>query len=93
MKHLFKLALLGAAVVVAASCHRESVEEGADNPNYNPKTREVMTNFVLNIATKTQTKMSADAVQADVNAAVNPTPFRGIEDAKLLTYSQNNGSP
>ena len=81
MKHLMKLALLGAAALVAASCQREVVE-GVDNPNYNPETNEVVTNFVFNIAGQAQTKQSSGAVQAGSSDG-----FRGLVDAKLLTYT------
>lgn len=81
MKHLIKLALLGAAALVAASCQRELVE-GADNPNYNPETDEVVTSFVFNVATQAKTKQSDEAVQA-----TSSDLFRGITDAKLLSYA------
>lgn len=81
MKKIITMALMGAAVLVAASCQRELVE-GADNPNYNAETNEVVTNFVFNVATQTQTKQSAGAVQAGSSNA-----FRGLVDARLLTYA------
>lgn len=80
MKHLFKLALLGAAVIVAASCHREVAEE-VNNPNFNRETNEVKTNFIFNIATQAKTKQSSGAAQAH-----STDLFRGIENAKLFTY-------
>ncbi len=81
MKNLIKMALVGAAVLVAASCQRESVE-GSDNPNFNRETNEVVTNFVFNVATQARTKQSADATQATSSNA-----FRGLVDAKLFTYA------
>lgn len=81
MKHLVKIILLGTVLLGAAACQRES-EKGWDNPNYNAETREVVTNFVFNIATQAQTKQSSGAVQAGSSDA-----FRGLVDAKLLTYA------
>lgn len=76
---LSRLALLGLLVLggAAVGCQRESVID--DNPNYNPETKEVTTDFVLNVAAAPQTKMSAEAVQLAKN-------FRGIEEAVLFTY-------
>ena len=82
MKHLTKIFLLGTIVLGAAACQRELVE-GTDNPNYNAETREVVTSFVFNIAAQPQTKQNAASIQA------SGTGFRGLVDAKLLTYSNN----
>ena len=80
MKHLTKILLLGTVVLGAAACQRES-EAVLDNPNYNPATNEVTTNFVLSIAqgASTATKMGQDIVQQD-------NGFRGIYQAHLLSY-------
>lgn len=80
MKHLSKIALLGAAVLMAAACQREVVEE-VNNPNFNKETNEVKTNFVFNVSTKAATKQSSGAVQ---NSSTDQ--FRGIENARLFAY-------
>lgn len=68
------LALAGALV----ACNREVVDV---NPNYNPETNEVTTQFVVSVSTgqSEQTRMTATAVQ-------NNSGFRGIEDAQLYTF-------
>lgn len=81
MKKLTKFFLLGTVVLAAAACQRVSEDELA-NPNYNPETNEVVTNFVFNVAGQAQTKQNADAVQAG-----SSNGFRGLVDAKLLTYA------
>ena len=86
MKHLTKIVLLGAVVLGAVACQRES-EQGWENPNYNPDTKEVVTNFVFNIASQPQTKQSSGAVQAGSSDG-----FRGLVDAKLLTYATPDAS-
>lgn len=77
---LFSVSVL--ALVLLAACQREEV---VDNPFFNKETNEVVTSFVFNVSTQSgpQTRQSADAVQASVSS-----PFRGITDAKLLTYSE-----
>lgn len=61
-----------------AACQRETIDV---NPNYNPETNEVTTQFIVSVSTgqNAQTRMTASAVQ-------NNSGFRGIEEAKLLTY-------
>ena len=84
---LSRLALLGLLVLggAAVGCQRESVID--DNPNYNPETKEVTTDFVLNITAAPKTKMSATVVQQDQN-------FRGIQDAKIYAYKTSmTGTP
>ena len=81
MKHFSKFFLLGAFVLGAAAC-QPLAEEGLDNPNYDPESQEVVTSFVFNVATQAQTKMSSGAVQAGSSDS-----FRGLVDAKLLTYA------
>lgn len=72
--------ILLCCLVVAAACQREPVG-GTD-----PGVKEVNTQFVFNIATSaTQTKQEAAAVQE----GEHPT-FRGISDAKLMSYSLDN---
>lgn len=62
------------------------------NPNYNPKTDEVVTNVVLNFDTNSsaQTKQSENATQATSMNNSNPAPFRGISDAHLMAVIKEN---
>ena len=82
MKHLTTFALLGAVSLLAAGCAREMVQTVPDNPTYDPEKGEVTTQFVLNIApgTTPKTKLTAETVQVGSN------PFRGMQEAHLLTY-------
>ena len=76
MKKLFNLALVGTMVLAAAACQREQV---GDSPTP-VKGEEVTTQFVLNVTSAPQTKMTADAVQQNHN-------FRGIKDGVIHTYA------
>jgi len=84
MKHLSRMTLLSALALAAGltACQREQVstDEGEDG------IKEVTTQFVFNISTaQTQTKQTAEATQA-----VTGSTFRGLANAKLLTYSQED---
>ncbi|MBP5316087.1 MAG: hypothetical protein J6Y83_00120, partial [Bacteroidales bacterium] len=70
------------ALTMVAGCERADLS----NPNYDPETNSVVTNFVFNVSTATgKTKQSDAAVQAS-----SSNPFRGIKDAKLLVYHLND---
>ena len=74
------LAFAGAAL----SCQQEKMD---NNPNYNPETKEVTTQFVLSVSTdgeaRPETKTTADMVQKATN-------FRGISDASIFAYVTNS---
>ena len=91
MKKLFNYALFGAIALIGAvgisSC--SSSEDTADvNPNYNPETNEVTTQFVLNVANGSDaiTRQSEAATQASASLAA--TNFRGIEDSYIMCAKQ-----
>lgn len=72
--------LMGLLSLASVSCQQEEL----NNPNYNPETREVDTQFVLSVSTsgeasQPKTKMEADVVQKNNN-------FRGMTDAVIFTY-------
>ena len=72
--------LMGLLSLASVSCQQEEL----NNPNYNPETREVDTQFVLSVSTsgeasQPKTKMTADVVQKNSN-------FRGMTDAVIFTY-------
>lgn len=76
------IALTGAAGFTACSSSDEVVET---NPNYNPETKEVTTQFVLNVNSEgmASTRQSASSVQKGNN-------FRGLQDAKLIALTTGN---
>ena len=82
MKKNYVYALMSAIALTGAagftSCTDEDVAEV--NPNFNPETNEVVTQFVLNVATDRSTRQSAETVQAS-------NYFRGINSAKLYTFN------
>ena len=78
MKKLFKLALVGTMVLAAAACQREQLAT-TEAPE-ETGVKEVVTNFVLNVAAAPETKMSAEVVQMDQN-------FRGMDNAKIFVYN------
>ena len=87
MTKLSKIALLGSVALMAAvGCQREVVEEV--NPNYNALTGEVTTDFVINVSSGNTptTKMTAANTQATISEA-----FRGINNAKILTFKLKSG--
>ena len=79
MKKLFNLALVGTMVLAAAACQREQVGSSSVDASGNG-VKEVTTQFVLNVASSPQTKMTADVVQMNQN-------FRGMDNAKLYVYN------
>lgn len=83
MRTLFKVSLAGAiALAAAVGCNKEVQY----NPNYNPETKEVTTQFVLSVNTSTpQTRMSASTVQKDKN-------FRGIDNGHILLFKSYQGT-
>ena len=76
MKKLVTLFALS-ALAVLVGCQREMTKN--DTPE-ETGVREVTTQFVLNVASVPQTKMSAEVVQMDHN-------FRGMDNVKLFVYS------
>ena len=89
MKKMFKFAFLSAIAFVGAvsfsACSSSDDMDESNNPNFNPKTNEVLTKFVFNVATGNQatTRQTSAATQA---AAADP--FRGINNAVLLSFKQ-----
>lgn len=80
MKHKSFIPLLGFFLLLGAASCTEPINV---NPNYNAETKEVTTQFVLNVNTRSpQTKMTASVVQMDEN-------FRGIEKAKIYAFKSN----
>lgn len=76
------IALTGA--VGFSSC--SSTEDTADvNPNYNPETNEVYTQFVFNVSTGNTaiTRQTSDATQALASST-----FRGIDKAQIMCFKQ-----
>lgn len=78
------IAFLGAVGFTACTSTDDTLAE--TNPNYNPETGEVTTEFVFNVATNTtpnSTRMSAGDTQANITSAAG---FRGITNSELLTF-------
>jgi len=77
-----KVTIIGMmALMCAVACQREAQIE--DNPNYNPETKEVTAQFVMNVSTNNanaETRMTAADVQADGS-------FRGMDAVHILTYT------
>jgi hypothetical protein len=85
----FAIALTGALGFSGCSSSDDVVE---NNPNYNPDTKEVLTNFVFNVSTSNSpayTRQSAYDTQANVTTS---TDFRGITNAELLSFKLMSGS-
>ncbi len=90
MKKLINYAFLGAIAFVSAigfsACSDDNVA-AETNPNFNPETGEVNVDFVFNVSTANEpfTRMTAANTQADLSQS-----FRGITDANLAAFSQND---
>lgn len=80
------IALTGA--VGFSSCSSSKDDVGEVNPNYNPATDEVKTQFVLNVSNGNEagTRQTANATQA-----LNTSPFRGIEDSHVMCVRNTAG--
>lgn len=81
-----KINKLGAIAMLLAlvACQREDV-----NPNFNPETNTVLTQFVFNLNTNSyQTKQSAAETQAEISSS---SPFRGIKESFLMSVIQPDG--
>lgn len=82
MKKLFNLALFGAIALTGAvgfsSCSSSS-DEVIDNPDYNPETNSVKTQFTISIPTSG----GQATTRMDGNGAPNDGVFKGMKDIKL----------
>ena len=81
------IALAGAVGISSCSSNEDVVDV---NPNYNAETGEVGVEFVMNVATgnESNTRMTSANAQAALS-----DPFRGIDNAVLMTFSQKTGTP
>ena len=81
MRTFIRFFVVGAIALATVACNKKEVV--TDNPNFNPETREVTTQFVLSVNTGSpQTKMTATNVQRASN-------FLGISDAHVFAYKTN----
>lgn len=87
MRNLIKVSIVGAIALASVACNtKEALRDNAVNPNYDPQTKEVTTQFVISVNTSTpQTKMKPDAVQQASN-------FRGIDNGHVLLFKSYNGT-
>lgn len=84
MRSIYRITLAGAIALAAVACNKDVVQ---DNPDYNPETKEVTTQFVLSVNTGApQTKMTATNVQRASN-------FLGIQDAYILAFKTDISNP
>ena len=92
MKKNFIYALLSATaltVLLGFSACSSNDEVVADpNPNFDPATNEVTTQFVFNVSNGNEpiTRQSEEATQASAELAANK--FRGIEDSYIMCAKQ-----
>ena len=98
VKKLFNFALSGAIALTglfgfsACSSNDEVVVD--PNPNFDPATNEVTTQFVFNVSNGNEpiTRQSEEATQASAELAANK--FRGIEDSYIMCFKQDaDGNP
>lgn len=91
MKKIKKFAYAGAIALLSvvgftACSSSDGVAEVVEpSPNYNPETNEVLTKLVFNVATGSTTRQTSAATQA-----TSSDPFRGINNAVLLSFKQTD---
>lgn len=87
MKTMKRFAYVGAIALLSvfgfSACSSNDDALVDNNPTYNPQTGEVNVNFVFNVSTSNGMRMSAANTQA-----TESTPFRGITNAYLGTFTQ-----
>ena len=95
MKKMFKYASLSAiafvgAVLFSTCSSNDEVVKEENNPNYNPETNEVTTQFVLNVAngSSATTRQSGEATQA--SSSLSATDFRGIDNSYVMCFKQGS---
>lgn len=91
-KKYFFFAMMGAIALAGTlgftACSSENeVAAVEENPTYDPETKSVTAQFVLNVSSATSgvTRQSATTVQKNAN-------FRGMQDAKLIGLATGNSS-
>ena len=92
MKKNLMFAMFGAIALTGAveltSCSSSDDVAADVNPNYNPETNEVTTQFVLNVAngSSATTRQSGTATQASSSLSAND--FRGIDHSYIMCFKQ-----
>ena len=81
--HLSMVVLMGVLGLIACS----SNEEVVDNPNYNPETGEVNTQFVFTVSTSSESTTRESSAQVQANDGSSDL-FRGMEKVSILAYIQ-----
>ncbi len=95
MKKYFNLAFLSAIALAGifgfTACSSSDDLAAETNPNYDPNTKEVATQFVFNVSngSDASTRMSADATQASSSLAA--AKFRGITDSYIMCVKNEAG--
>lgn len=79
------IALAGTMGFTACSSTNDEAE-AITNPNYNPNTNEVLTNFVFNVSTGNGTTRQTSAA----TQATTTDLFRGIDNAVLYSYKSSS---
>ena len=83
----FLSAIAFAGAVSFSAC--SSSEDVVDNPNYNPETNSVKTQFAISLGDNiVKTRMSSENTQA----AGTTTQFRGIEDILLIPFKSGSAA-
>ena len=79
------IALTGAVGFTACSSSNDVAENNLDNPNYNPETNKVKTEFVINVTQPSErTRMAA----ADAGAGT----FQGLKNMQLICFTNVPGT-
>jgi hypothetical protein len=93
MKKNLMFAMIGAIALTGAvgfsSCS-QSEDVAEVNPNYNPETNEVITQFVFNVATGNTSSSAGTRMTEAVTQAKSTNDFRGIDNAHVMCFIQQD---
>jgi hypothetical protein len=93
MKKNLMFAMIGAIALtgsVGLSSCSESEDVAEVNPNYNPETNEVITQFVFNVATGNTPSNARTRMTEAVTQAESTNDFRGIDNAHIMCFIQQD---
>jgi hypothetical protein len=83
--------LISAGVISSCSSSDSLADEPKveDNPNFNPATNEVTTQFVFNVSNGNNASTRQSAVATQASSSLTTADFRGIDNSFVMCFKQN----